>query len=915
MSAIGVRERAVRRPIWLTDARADVLALAALLAGLVPALAPLAAEGMPATHDGFLHLQRLVALEAAARGSAPFTRWLPDLAYGYGQPVFNYYAPLAYAPALLARALSIDTVASFEIGTALWLILSGFAMYACARALFGPLAALAAALVYAYLPYQLVDIYVRGALAETAAFAWLPLIGRCLISGRRDGRAPWPVGLAIGVAGLILTHNVTALLAAPAFGGLALLLWSEGKAGHPHRLATGWRRPAWGGGLGVGLAAWFWLPAITERDLVQIGETIEPALFASFFIRHWPPIPLGLAYDYVEPVSVALRSPIFWPQVGLVQALVTVLGVLSVRRARGVARNAMLWAAGLALAAFLLQVGPAEHLYRLVPLASFVQFPWRLLTLVGLASALLAGGLVEHLPRTREVRLLAGVAVAGVSIGAAAWNLSPPVSYPEARFLTTDGVLRVELADHALGTTHSGEYLPIASGVRNSARFRKDLLDDPPPTDAVGTPVGFRIHDLRWTPHAVTFRASAPAADRVLLHQFAFPGWSATVNGGDTALGVGGKFGLLAVDVPAGESTVEVRWGWTPLRLGALALSLAALVGLAPLAGGWRQSRARLAVAAASSVAVLAIVVGPVIPPALAQSGAPRWHPIGDHLALIRSDLDVARLAADGSIEVRLMWLALDGATAGTSVTLNVESDTGAIHSAPWVYGGLARHWERGEIVPTITTLRLPPTFPNGVARVTAQVTLPDVAQPSARQRQPAQGEPRGAGNSSAEIDLGTIDVTARPTTRTIPRGVPTFNGVAALDRRLLTQSGAWQAARPGDWVDADVTFGVPSADVPRLDLSGVLVVRAGSREIASDAQRIGDWFAPLPFWQAGDVWRQRIRLALPHDLAAGDYESHVRLYGRELGIGGLAQPGASTWRPRGRPLAELDLGNLTVRR
>ena len=280
----------------MTGVRADALALAVLCAGLVPALAPLAAEGVPATHDGYLHVQRLVALDRMARDGVPFGRWVPDLAYGYGQPLFNYYAPLAYGPAILAHAAGLDVAASFELATALWLIGSALAMYVLGRALFGPVAALTAALVYAYLPYQLVDVYVRGALAETAAFAWLPPIAWCLIMARRDGRARWSAGLAVGVAGLVLTHNITAFIAAPAFAALALALWL-GRAGGRARLRSGWLRPALGALVGLLLAAGYWLPAVAERDLGQIREPIEPALFPSFFIRQCPPFTLDLPVD------------------------------------------------------------------------------------------------------------------------------------------------------------------------------------------------------------------------------------------------------------------------------------------------------------------------------------------------------------------------------------------------------------------------------------------------------------------------------------------------------------------------------------------------------------------------------------------------------------------------------------------
>ena len=134
-------------------------------------------------------MQRLIAIEGALRDGALLPRWLPDLAYGYGEPVLLYYAPLAYLPALVVRLLGGSYVGSVAAAGGLAIVLSAVAMYLCARSLFGPLAATVAGVVYASLPYQLVDLYVRGALAETWAFVWLPLAGWCLVQSTA-GRPP-----------------------------------------------------------------------------------------------------------------------------------------------------------------------------------------------------------------------------------------------------------------------------------------------------------------------------------------------------------------------------------------------------------------------------------------------------------------------------------------------------------------------------------------------------------------------------------------------------------------------------------------------------------------------------------------------------------------------------------------------------
>ena len=70
------------------------------LVALVLALALIAAApfltrpGLPHHTDAELHVYRAAELGHALRGGAFYPRWAPDFYYGYGYPIFNYYAPL-----------------------------------------------------------------------------------------------------------------------------------------------------------------------------------------------------------------------------------------------------------------------------------------------------------------------------------------------------------------------------------------------------------------------------------------------------------------------------------------------------------------------------------------------------------------------------------------------------------------------------------------------------------------------------------------------------------------------------------------------------------------------------------------------------------------------------------------------------
>jgi len=888
---------------WQSATTGDVAALVGVLVAILPALWPLAQPGLAATHDGFLHVQRIIAIEAAARQGGPFLRWLPDLAFGYGQPLLLYYAPLAYLPALLARLLGAGYVASFEFASGLALLLSALAMYACGRALLGPLAAGVAAVVYATLPYQLVDLYVRGALAESWAFVWLPLTTLCLLRAWTESacRPRWCVGLALTLAALILTHNVTALLFLPALLVLAALLQVQD--------GTGWRatppRPLLAIGAGLLLSAWFWLPALAERGLVQIGETLEPALFASFFVRSWPPFRLDTFYDYQQPVSIPLGSPIFWPQLGLVQAVTTLVGAGATLRATALRRTFALWALALAGGSYLMQLGPLAPLYDAVPLLAFVQFPWRLLALLGLGSALLAGLLVERLAWTRPLQAAAATLIVVASVVTATARLDPEPVPVSDHLLSVESIARAELADYGLGTTHSGEYLPVASGQRNAARLRKTILDagGGAARQAAAPPMAVHVHSVRWRADRISFDVDAPTADRLVVQQFAFPGWVARIEGDVWPVAASGPLGLLTIDVPMGMHHVELAWEWTPLRMVASSVSVLSIMLLVLLGSATprRLEPRRILLGCATMGLVVSLVSPADRTPLSAQDGAGqsptlatgRGDVVGLPLSLLDVQRDTSRLSRDGVAGLRLIWLVRQASAAGYRASVEVAAADGTVHRAPWIYEPLSRLWERGEILQTAVSVRLPAAFPAGPADLRLVFD------------RPAELEP---------VALGTLDV---PATVTQSAVAATANEITVGTGLALGSSGevpAQSAVRAGGALDVGLRWRAvaPMPDVER-ELLVVAALAAPGGDVLSEVRRPGDWFAPLPFWQAGDVIEQRIRLAVPASVPPGSYPLRVRVYGRNLARGGISEPGASEARLRGQPLAELPLGTVQV--
>ena len=109
----------------------------------LPALFPLLGAGMFDSHDGLHHLFRTLELDYTLRGGHLYPRWFPHLGFGYGYPVLNYYAPLAYY--LPQPFLGLGAIAATKIVYALGFLAAATGMYALSRPFLGRAGALLAA--------------------------------------------------------------------------------------------------------------------------------------------------------------------------------------------------------------------------------------------------------------------------------------------------------------------------------------------------------------------------------------------------------------------------------------------------------------------------------------------------------------------------------------------------------------------------------------------------------------------------------------------------------------------------------------------------------------------------------------------------------------------------------------------------
>jgi hypothetical protein len=669
---------------------------------------------LPQETDAELHIFRLAELSRVIRSGHLFPRWAPNFYYGFGYPIFNYYAPLTYYLGMAVDLLPVlGPVAAVKAVFVAGLAFAATGMYGFAREWWGRAAGLLAAALFIYAPYvQFVDPHARGDLAEAFSFGLFPLaLWSFSRLARQPGAENWLASAGL-VAGLILTHNLMAMVFFAILLGWVIwqnlflrseLVLSEAMA--TSRFLRG--RLVAALLLGVGLAAVFWLVVALEQDAVNLASLVGNGGhfdFRNHFLS-WRELLAG-----PRRLDWGATEPDFRLNLGLAQWLLGGLGfglvALGWVRAR---RQALFSVVCLAVLLFFM-LPLSSTVWETVPFLPFLQFPWRLL---GPASAMLAilggaglSGLVDAVIR-RAFWLPAGL-VAIVLLLALPLSQVPP--WPEDFGPTSPRrVVEIELSGRWLGTTSTADFVPAT--VETMPRPEPALLEDffaERPLDRVNRvtlPAGTTVEAKALTLLHNRYYVSGEGEFLLRLFQYDFPGWRAEIDGKPVETEVGRPEGFIVVPVPAGEHTVDVLFGSTPSRNLAAAVSVASLMFV--MGGAWHiRSRTEAKGHAnlepghdgAQKVILVVILVAVVVallnaavvePLGLARhesqpyeaipAGVHTFVDFGGQIALIGYDIPGRPLKPGEELPVRLYWQAEQPQDINYQVFLHLVRNDGSL--------------------------------------------------------------------------------------------------------------------------------------------------------------------------------------------------------------------------------------------
>ena len=684
-----------------------------LVAALLPlvGILPTLSSGVIRTADGPLHVQRIYAMTTLLASGNLWPRWVPYFHLGYGYPIFNFYPPGTFYAGGLMGLAGIPAPLAFNILTTLAWMLGSVGMYGLARRFLPGKAALLAAMLWAYAPSRLFEVWDQGSLPQIMAAALVPWLFWGMLRLVQHPTRRGLLGVALPFAGIILSHQpitfITALYVAPAI--IALPLWAahHNRATFPPRLL----HMVGGFALGVALAAIFLLPLAMELRYVEAVESPDDA------------VPY-LISNFLQPGEVFMQPPVMdltdlrfelTPTFGLVGGLLAAVGFVALVVRRYYTLAAVL-ALALAFTLFML-VEPSLPVWLTLPYLRQLRFPERFLR-VGVIFLSLAGGAsLLLLPRRWQ---LAGLSAGLLLVLVAAL----PLIYPNQSFVHWENLsaldeIEMEETYYIWGSTSYNEFNPVWG-----ERIRHDPA--PEPEQYIANPLRltvFRQDMIRQWPDLQveeiaddTIRVTVTDERPVRFRQYYFPGWEATLNGEPAEIYPEQEVGMIALRVPPGEHTVRLYYaGTTPQHIGAL-VTLAA-VGLTAFLGLYRPQRRdthadrpaetfapAAAVAISAGVVAYALVNTTIIAPGTlwfrqqSPSDAPFYMQqhiganFGDTFELLGYTLDQHSAAPGGLFSVQLFWRALRDFTGEeyrpVVQLINLKADEAWAVSEPFSPGG-----------------------------------------------------------------------------------------------------------------------------------------------------------------------------------------------------------------------------------
>lgn len=486
------------------------VAIAAIIALSCIVLWPLARAGFYVTDDGEWMVIRLSAFYQSLREGQFPVRFLGRLNHSYGYPVPNFLYPGYLYIGSLLHLLGASFVDSVKLVMAAAVVGTAVIMFFWIRRSRSYVSALVGVASFLFAPYLAFDLYVRGSVGEV-----LSLLPASLVFYAADANKKWI--LPIAFAALILSHNTLAFIFTGCF--IAYTCYRRRWEALPFMF------------LGFGAAAFFWVPALLEKSLVVFDS-----------------IPIA------NPLLYFASGEKIW-LIGFPTVLAAVFLIFQTRHKKSGDTKFFLV---LIVLTMFFATPMSFALWQYKPLASLVQFPYRLLAVGLIAGPYLIASCWDSLPRRWRFVVCVGAIVIWI--------------VPLSRTLGGVNYVRREEGYYTTNeatTTVADEYMPRWVRVKPGKRADEKL------TFVLGHGT---VQYLTHSTQRIVANIVAAEDSTIQLNTLYYPGWGITIDDQTVPIRYDNSGGVMQVVVKSGHHTFLSEFRETISRFIADAVSFVSVI-------------------------------------------------------------------------------------------------------------------------------------------------------------------------------------------------------------------------------------------------------------------------------------------------------------------------------------------------
>lgn len=525
---------------FLSKHKFDLLFIGLIILLSIPLIIPYFKAGYFPTHDGEWAVVRLGEMFREIKDFQFPPRYSTVLNNGYGYPLFNFAYPFPYYLALVFKMAGFGFIESIKIVFALTVPLSGFGMYLLSKNLWKNKAAgVVSAVLYMYLPYRMVDLYVRGSIGESLALAIIPFLFFFAVRLKEIHKPYIFISLSSVLLGsLILTHNIMAVYFVPLYIFFCILINSYNKKRFDIQFL-------YIVALGIGLSTFFWFPALFEKNniLLSVIPIADRNLYyVSLSQLIFPSWGYGVPADAKGAFSYQLG-------IGVISSILFTAGILVWGSTKKVKTEVSIKFAAIFLGLWILMLvmvfEPSRFLWEHIPILSEINYPWTLLAPLGFLGTLLVGFVVS-----KSKSLLY------VFIGILIVNGFFVIQYakPEKFVNYEDGYYFTNVAN----TTSSNEYTPL---------WVKKLPKQNPQLPVEVIKGKGSVENIIMHSNKVSFGTNMETTGIVRINTIYYPGWRIFLDNKMVDFTYNNQYGVMDVPVSVGQKNIQAKFIETKPRL------------------------------------------------------------------------------------------------------------------------------------------------------------------------------------------------------------------------------------------------------------------------------------------------------------------------------------------------------------